>query len=114
MAKSTTESSKATSNVMSKSMNCNVENGRQESAELAKKPAERPTISKPKSTRNIPKAAPRIRPGADNVKSSNAAAKYSITTSKTLVHSDHEQDSLGKKHALKIISKYYIRYLYSL
>ena len=111
MAKSTTESSKATSNVMSKSMNCNVENGRQESAE-AKKP-ERPA-AKPKSTRNIPKAAPRIRPGADNVKSLNAAAKSSITTSKTLVHSDHEQDSLGKKHALKIISKYYIRYLYSL
>ena len=83
-------------------------------AELSKKPAERPTITKPKSTRNIPKEALRISSGTDNVKSSNAAAKSSITTSKTLVHSDHEQDSLGKKHALKIISKYYIRYLYSL
>ena len=56
--------------------------------------AVKPSIAKPKSTRNIPKAAPKIRPGADNVKSSNAVAKSSTTTSKQLVHSDHKQDSV--------------------
>ena len=80
MTKSITETSgNGKQNVMSKSMHCNLENGRQETAEAKK--SEKPIV-KPKS-RNIPKAAPRVRPPGDNPK---AVSKTS--TSDIVQHSE--------------------------
>ena len=57
---------------MSKSMNCNVENGRQEAAETKK-------TEKPKPAKTMPKATARVRPQDGMAKSASKKATSNVS-----------------------------------